>query len=73
MCPIYTLYPCQTDGTALVFEALDLPSDASAIERAKLVLQQHSTASHLNVWRGERLVGAVQRDHVMAEAAAAGE
>jgi hypothetical protein len=53
---VYTFYPCKPDGTSLMFEAADLPSDDAAAVRAEAVLLEHTTASHVAIWTGDRRV-----------------
>lgn len=59
--PLYTFYPRRSDGSSTAFEALELPDDAEALQRARRVLDDHLSAADVAVWQGERHVGAVTR------------
>lgn len=53
--PIYTFYPCRTDGSSPTFEAFDLSGDDEALERARRLLDEHECA-FVTVWQGDRQV-----------------
>lgn len=61
--PLYTLYPCHSDGTSETFVCFDLADDAQAVGRALHVLDQHASASHVTIWCGEREVDVRRRVH----------
>lgn len=61
--PLYTLYPCHSDGTSETFVTFDLTDDEEARIRALHVLDQHPSASQVVVWCGERKVHARPRVH----------
>jgi len=54
--PLYTFYPTRPDGLAPSFEAIDCASDAVAVTHAIEVLGEHTAASHVVVWQGQRCV-----------------
>jgi len=54
--PLYTFYPCRPDGESLTFDSQDLPDDAAAEARARIVCEAHESCSHVAVWAGERRV-----------------
>jgi hypothetical protein len=54
--PLYTLYPRHPDGSSDTFLSLELTDDGEARIEALRVLQQHPTASYVDVWRGDRKV-----------------
>jgi hypothetical protein len=54
--PIYTFYPCRTDGSSTTFEAFELDGDAEALDRAGLLLRQHPSCDFVTVWHGDRKV-----------------
>jgi hypothetical protein len=54
--PIYTFYCCTPDGAAPSFEAYDLPDDQAARAQAAVVLRQHASASHIDVYDKDRAV-----------------
>jgi hypothetical protein len=54
--PIYTFYPCRTDGSSPTFEAFDLFGDDEALARAGLLLAEHPTCAFVTVWQGDREV-----------------
>jgi len=66
---LYSFYPCQMNGSSLSFETYDVRGDAEAFVQAILLLQQHSNAAYVAVWRGERSVCSVPRDHAGVAAA----
>lgn len=53
--PIYTFYPCLSDGSSPTFEAFDLLGDDEALARASLMLDEHDCA-FVTVWQGDREV-----------------
>jgi len=59
--PCYTFYPNRPDGSALVFEAAELPSDAEAMAYARKVLSQHGSSVLVDIWDGDRDVDTVRR------------
>lgn len=54
--PIYTFYCCTPDGAAPSFEAYDLKDDRAAHAQAAIVLEQHASASHIDVYDKDRAV-----------------
>jgi hypothetical protein len=60
--PLFTFYPCRSDGMAVAFETFELAGDDAALARAERVLADHASAVQVVVWQGERRVGAVARD-----------
>lgn len=54
--PIYTFYPYAAEGTALMFEAIDLADDGVAMRHAERLLGQHASAAEVVVWEGDRQV-----------------
>ena len=54
--PLYTFYPCKSDGASETFVCFELADDAHAYVRALHVLNQHQEATHVVVWAGERKV-----------------
>lgn len=54
--PIYTFYPCRTDGSSPTFEAFDLGGDDEALTRANLMLDEHDSCAFVTVWQGDREV-----------------
>jgi hypothetical protein len=59
--PLFTFYPCRSDGSSTAFESLELRNDAGALARARRVLDEHPSAVEVVVWNEERRVGAVER------------
>lgn len=59
--PLFTFYPCRPDGSATAFETFEETSVTAALARAERVLHEHSSAVEVEVWQGERRVGAVAR------------
>jgi hypothetical protein len=59
--PIYTFYPRMVDGSALMFDAVELADDQAAIGHCRLVLAEHRSATEVVVWEGERRVHGVSR------------
>ena len=59
--PLFTFYPCRPDGSSTAFESLELGSDDGALVRALRVLAEHESAVQVEIWQGERRVGAVDR------------
>jgi hypothetical protein len=59
--PIYTFYPRMIDGSALMFDAVELADDQAAIGHCRLVLAEHRSAAEVVVWEGERHVHGVNR------------
>lgn len=54
--PMYTFYPCRSDGSSSTFEALELDTDIQAKDHAPRLLRQHPTCAFVTVWRGDREV-----------------
>jgi hypothetical protein len=54
--PIYTFYPCRSDGSSTTFEAFELDGDDAAQARAALLLEQHPSCAFVTVWLGDREV-----------------
>lgn len=54
--PIYTFYPCRSDGSSTTFEAFELDGDDAARDRAALLVEQHPSCAFVTVWRGDREV-----------------
>jgi hypothetical protein len=59
--PLFTFYPCRPDGSSTAFESLELHDDDDAVVRARRVLEEHTSASEVIIWQGERRVGVVDR------------
>lgn len=59
--PLFTFYPCRSDGTSTAFETFEEAGVTAALARAERVLSEHSSAVQVVVWQGERRVGAVAR------------
>jgi hypothetical protein len=59
--PLFTFYPCRSDGSSVAFETLDCPNDLEALVRARRVLDEHMSAVEVVIWQGERHVGALSR------------
>lgn len=57
--PLFTFYPCRSDGSSTAFETFELRDDAMALVQARRVLAEHSSAVEVIIWQGERQVGAV--------------
>ena len=53
---LYTFYPCDPDGSSQTFEAVELPGDRLAAERAELILRDHASCAYVAVWEGDRPV-----------------
>jgi hypothetical protein len=53
---IYTFYCRRPDGAAASFEVYDLDSDLAAAVQATVLLEQHMSASHIDVYDKDRLV-----------------
>lgn len=54
--PIYTFYPCRSDGSSPTFEAFDLLGDEDVLARARHLLDEHPTCAFVTVWQGDREV-----------------
>jgi hypothetical protein len=61
--PLYTFYPCRSDGTSDTFTTLELADDAEAFIRALHLLDQHPSAGTVVAWQGERKVLTRARVH----------
>jgi len=59
--PLFTFYPCRSDGSSTAFETFEEDGDAPALARAERVLSEHPSAVEVVVWQGERRVGIVSR------------
>jgi hypothetical protein len=59
--PLFTFYPCRPDGSSSALEAEVCRDDAAALFRARRVLDDHASAVEVEVWQGERRVGALAR------------
>ena len=59
--PLFTFYPCRSDGSATAFETFEEASVTAALARAERVLREHPSAVEVEVWQGERRIGAVSR------------
>lgn len=59
--PLFTFYPCRSDGSSPAFESLECRDDEDALLRARRVLDDHLSAVEVVIWQGERQVGAVSR------------
>jgi len=64
--PLFTFYPCRSDGGSSAFETIECPDDDTALSRASRVLDDHLSAVEVVVWHGERRVGALSRTPSMA-------
>jgi hypothetical protein len=61
--PLYTFYPCRPDGSSESFIAAELADDDEAVDRARIILHQHPSATRVAVWCGERKVLARSQGH----------
>ena len=59
MAPLFTFYPCLPDGSSSTFEMFEETDDTHALVRAQQVLREHSSATEVIVWQGERRVGII--------------
>jgi len=59
---LYTFDCRRADGTPVCLEMHELISDERALVRARKLLDEHLTCSKIEVFEGERPVGAVARD-----------
>lgn len=66
--PIYTFYPTRCDGSSPTFEAHELSSDATALDRAARILQGHDSCETVEVWEGDRQVGVHQHESILRTA-----
>ncbi|HSV01727.1 MAG TPA: hypothetical protein VLI41_00850 [Phenylobacterium sp.] len=57
--PFYTFHCRRADGSPVCLEAQELASDDGALVWAQKLLTEHQTCSVVEVFAGERLVGAV--------------
>lgn len=64
--PLYIFYPCLEDGSATSFEAYELGDDAAAREQGESVLDDHTSATHVTVWRDGVALAPIRRDHARA-------
>lgn len=64
---LYTFDCRRADGSPVGFEAHELGSDARALTLARRLLAEHVTCASVEVFDGERLVGAVLREHRLAD------
>lgn len=61
--PLFTFYPCRGDGSSTAFETFECHDDDGALLQARRVLDEHLSSVEVEVWQGERRVGAVARKH----------
>jgi hypothetical protein len=59
--PLFTFYPCRSDGSSTSIETFVEAHDTAALARAEHVLREHPSAVQVVVWQGERRIGAVAR------------
>jgi len=59
--PTFVFYPFLSNGVSLSFTSASLSGDAEALRHARDLLAEHSQAGHVDVWQGERFVGASHR------------
>lgn len=59
--PLYSFYPCRSDGSSAAFETIECRDEAHALVRARRVLDEHLSAVEVVIWHGELKVGAVGR------------
>lgn len=59
---LYTFHLRRAEGAPTGFEAEDFTSDGAAFEHAGALLEQHSSADHVEVWDAERDVVARFRE-----------
>ncbi|MFC3080418.1 hypothetical protein ACFODL_20145 [Phenylobacterium terrae] len=64
---LYTFDCRRADGSPVCFEAHELGSDARALALARRLLAEHLTCASVEVFDGERLVGAVSRERRLAD------
>jgi hypothetical protein len=60
---LFTFYPCRADGSSTAFESFELANTAAAMVRARRVLEEHASAVRVVIWKDERRVGVVERQH----------
>ena len=65
--PIYTFYPYTAEGSALMFEAIDLADDEIAMAHAGHMLSQHASAAEVVVWQEDRQVHREAREKPRAQ------
>ena len=59
--PLYTFHCRRSDGSPVCLEMYELPSDERALVCARKLLSEHLTGAKIEIFEGERLVGAVAR------------
>ncbi len=59
--PVYTFYYCRPDDAAPSFEAWALSSDEAATARARQMLEEHLSCSHVVVCLDETEIAIVRR------------
>lgn len=62
---MYTFFCRQPDGASTAFQTHELATDGLASGLAQKLLLAHRSASHIEVWDGERLVRTVVREGVL--------
>ena len=60
--PLYMFDCRRADGSPICLEAHEFGSDERALAWAGKLLTEHQTCSNVEVFEGERLVGAVSRE-----------
>ena len=71
--PLYVFYPLRADGSALMFEARSLVSDAEAVAHCEVLCPDHASSVGVTVWDGERLVHTYRRPAPAVRPAVNGE
>lgn len=64
--PLFSFYPCRSDGGSTAFETIECRDDEDALSRAPRVLDEHDSAVEVVIWQGDRRVGALARVRSMA-------
>lgn len=59
--PLFAFHCRRADGSPISLEVHELMSDEAALERAQKLLTEHRSCSIVEVFEGDRRVGAVER------------
>lgn len=59
--PMYTFHLYSADGRAITLDAVELEHDAATFARAGVLLDEHLSCDHVEVFQGERGVVARYR------------
>ena len=60
--PMYIFHLCSRDGGSPAFESFELANDAETFAKAGVLLAEHPSCDHIEVWEGDRPVVARHRD-----------